>query len=61
MPKVVVIRVGKEITGVYISAAVVNGPDARIDTEVINFESVLAPWEEKTLEQIEQSKLVKIA
>lgn len=54
MAKIVIVKIGEEITGVYISKS-------DLVVEIIDFSKVLAPWHENTLDQIDQSKLIKIA
>lgn len=54
MAKIVIIKVGEEITGVYVSKS-------DLVIEIIDFSKTLPPWHENTLDQIDQSKLVKIA
>jgi len=53
--RLAVIKVGDEITGVFIT------PNQGVDVNVINFSKTLAPWENRIMELIEQSKLEKIA
>lgn len=56
MNKIAIVKVGTEITGVYVSSNLAGV----LTIETIDFKSPLSPWAEKTIEEIEQSKLVKI-
>jgi len=62
MNKLAIVKVGDEITGVYISPRleIVEG-SGQLEIEVIDFSKTISPWDEKTLDQIEQSKLIKVA
>lgn len=55
MSKLAITKVGDEITGVYLT------PVESVEVKIIDFDKVLAPWEEKLLDDIEQDKLIKIA
>jgi hypothetical protein len=57
-----VIKVGNEITGVFLSRSLVqdNGFE-EINVSVIDFANALAPWEDKVVDLIEKRKLIKIA
>ena len=62
MDRLAIIKVGNEITGVFISPTLAddNGFEP-LQVDIVDFSKELAPWENKVLELIEQSKLVKIA
>lgn len=60
MNKLVIVRIGKEITGVFISPKATN-EDGALEVDVVDFSKPLTPWEEKTMELIEESKLQKVA
>lgn len=60
MDRLAVIRVGEEITGVYISPNLIKEP-VFLQVDIVDFIKELSPWDNKVLELIEESKLVKIA
>lgn len=60
MIRIAVTKIGNEITGVFCSSE--NELDGvQTIVQIIDFEKTLAPWEESTLELIEQNKLLQIA
>jgi hypothetical protein len=62
MGKLTIIKIGKEITGVFISPELVQGCGFEsLHVNIVDFSKALAPWEDKVLDDIEQLKLVKIA
>lgn len=62
MKKLAIVKVGDEITGVYLSSTYAQelGGD-NLEVDIIDFNKALDPWADKTIEQIEECKLVKIA
>jgi hypothetical protein len=60
--RVAIIKIGKEITGVFASRDLLeNDGFEPVDITVVDFSKVLAPWENKVVELIDQRKLIKIA
>lgn len=58
--KLAVVKIGNEITGVYISPKL-KAEEGYLQVEIIDFSQTIAPWQEKTLELIDESKLIKVA
>ncbi len=62
MDRLAIIKVGSEITGVFISPSLAEDHGFEtLQVDIVDFAKTLAPWENKVLEMIEESKLVKIA